>query len=99
MDEPQTPPGAPGLLAVTDSLSIPLEEFRFEFARSGGPGGQNVNKVNSKALLRWTPSISPSLPPTVKDRLLRAVASRLTKEGELLVTSQLTRDQSRNVED
>ena len=45
------------------------------------------------------PAESPSLPSTVKDRLLRAVSSRLTKDGELLVTSQLTRDQSRNVDD
>ena len=84
---------------MTETLSISLDEFRFEFARSGGPGGQNVNKVNSKALLRWKPADSPSLPPAVRDRLLRAVGPRLTKEGELLVTSQLTRDQSRNVDD
>ena len=99
MDEPQPPSTPAGRLSVTESLAIPLDEFRFEFARSGGPGGQNVNKVNSKAVLRWTPAESPGLPPAVKERLLRAVASRLTKEGELLVTSQLTRDQSRNVDD
>jgi ribosome-associated protein len=99
MEEPLPPDSLPGRLSVTNSLTIPLDEFRFEFARSGGPGGQNVNKVNSKATLRWNPAESPSLPPAVRDRLLRAVASRLTKEGELLVTSQLTRDQSRNVDD
>jgi ribosome-associated protein len=99
MDEPQAPPSPAGHLVVTDALAIPLDEFRFEFARSGGPGGQNVNKVNSKAVLRWKPAESPSLPPGVKDRLLRVVGSKLTKEGELLVTSQLTRDQPRNVED
>jgi ribosome-associated protein len=100
MDDPAlSPPGDPSILVVTDTLSIPRDEFRFEFARSGGPGGQNVNKVNSKAVLRWNPAASPSLPPAVRDRLLRAVASRLTKDGELLVTSQLTRDQGRNVDD
>ena len=99
MSEPQGPPNPAGLLSVTESLAIPLEEFRFEFARSGGPGGQNVNKVNSKAVLRWSPGQSPSLPPAVRDRLLKSVASKLTKEGELLVGSQLTRDQSRNIED
>ncbi len=87
------------MLVVTGSLAIPLDEFRFEFARSGGPGGQNVNKVNSKAVLRWKPADSPSLSPMVRDRLLAAVASRLTTEGELLVTSQRTRDQGRNVAD
>ena len=99
MEENQPPDGPSGRLSVTELVSIPLDEFRFEFARSGGPGGQNVNKVNSKAVLRWKPAESPSLPLAVRDRLLRAVASRLTKEGELLVTSQLTRDQGRNVED
>lgn len=87
------------MLIVDDRISIPLSEFRFEFARSGGPGGQNVNKVASKATLRWTPSESPSLPPAVLGRFLLAYGSRLTNLGEVLVTSQKTRDQGRNVED
>jgi ribosome-associated protein len=99
MDETPVTSSRSGRLSVTETLTIPIDEFRFEFARSGGPGGQNVNKVNSKAVLRWAPAASPSLPPAVKDRLLRALASRLTNDGELLITSQLTRDQSRNVED
>ena len=99
MDENQPPPIASKVLSVTSTLSVPLDEFRFEFARSGGPGGQNVNKVNSKAVLRWLPGDSPSLPPSIRERLLRAVGSRLTKEGELLITSQLTRDQPKNIQD
>ena len=87
------------MLVVTDRISIPDEELSFEFARSGGPGGQNVNKVSSKATLRWTPATSPSLPPAVRDRLLTAVGGKLTTEGELLVTSQKTRDQGRNIAD
>jgi ribosome-associated protein len=99
MEDTQTPSSPDSLLSVTETLSIPLSEFTFEYARSGGPGGQNVNKVNSKATLRWIPAESPSLPLATKTRLLRAVGTRLTKEGELLITSQLTRDQGRNVED
>ena len=87
------------MLIVNERIVIPRSEFRFEFARSGGPGGQNVNKVASKAVLRWNPGTSPSLPDAVRARLLRLLASRLTTQGELLVTSQLTRDQGRNVED
>ncbi len=87
------------MLIITERIAIPMDEFSFEFARSGGPGGQNVNKVASKATLRWSPGASPSLPPAVRDRLLKAVAARLTTEGELLVTSQKTRDQGRNIDD
>jgi ribosome-associated protein len=87
------------MLRINDRIAIPLDEFRWEFSRSGGPGGQNVNKVNSKVLLRWNPSASPSLPPPVRDRLLQALANRLTRDGDLLVSSQLTRDQARNLAD
>jgi ribosome-associated protein len=86
------------MLKIDDRLSIPLDEFRWEFTRSGGPGGQNVNKVNSKVQLRWRPGESPSLPPAVRARLLALVGSRLTADGELLVSSQETRDQSRNLD-
>jgi len=87
------------MLKINERITIPDSEFQWEFARSGGPGGQNVNKVNSKAVLRWTPATSPSLPEPVRARLLKAVAARLTVEGELLISSQQTRDQGRNVDD
>ncbi len=87
------------MLKIDDRLSIPLDEFLVDYARSGGPGGQNVNKVNSKVLLRWSPASSPSLPEPVRARLLKMVAHRLTNQGELLVTSQSSRDQSRNLAD
>ena len=87
------------MLKVTERITIPDSELHWEFARSGGPGGQNVNKVNSKAVLRWSPATSPSLPEPVRARLLAALAGRLTGDGELLIASQLTRDQGRNVED
>lgn len=86
-------------LRVNHRISIPLDEFQFDYVRSGGPGGQNVNKVASKAVLRWRPGESPSLPPMVRERLVRAIASKLTTEGELIITSQKTRDQGRNAED
>jgi ribosome-associated protein len=87
------------MLKVNEAIAIPLHEFHWEFARSSGPGGQNVNKVNSKAVLRWKPARSEALPEAVRVRLLRKLKSRLTTQGELLVTSQHTRDRGRNVDD
>jgi ribosome-associated protein len=86
-------------LSISSGLEIPLDEFEFTYARSGGPGGQNVNKVNSKAVLRWSVTASPSLPEDVRERFLTKYASRLTSAGELILTSQKYRDQARNVED
>jgi ribosome-associated protein len=87
------------MLIVSSQVRIPLDEFEITFARSGGPGGQNVNKVNSKATLRWGVRGTKSLPEAVRERFLQKYASRLTNEGELLVTSQRFRDAPRNSED
>ena len=87
------------MLTVNDLIAIPLDEFRFDYVRSGGPGGQNVNKVASKAILRWRPGDSPSLPEPTRRRLLRSIGGKLNAEGELIVTSQRTRDRLRNVDD
>ena len=80
-------------------FELPEAALSETFLASTGPGGQNVNKVASKAVLRWSPGASPSLPEPVRARLLQSLASRLTGAGELLVTSQRTRDQARNIED
>jgi ribosome-associated protein len=87
------------MLSIRPDFQIPLEEFEFTFARSGGPGGQNVNKVNSKAVLRWTVVASPSLPEDVRGRFLQRYANQITLDGELIVTSQRSRDRGANIED
>ena len=87
------------MLVVTEKVQIPEEEFTFTFARSAGPGGQNVNKVNSKAVLHWWPVTSPSVPEEVRQRFLTQNANRIATTGEFLLTSQKYRDQGRNVSD
>jgi ribosome-associated protein len=87
------------MLIISAELRIPLREFQFTFARSSGPGGQNVNKVSSKATLRWPVVRSPSLPEPVRARLLRRLGGRVTVGGDVLVTSQRFRDAGRNVAD
>jgi len=80
-------------------FGIPESELTFTYARSSGPGGQNVNKTASKATLRWSPFASRALPPDVRERFVRAHASRLTTEGELVLHGQRHRDQARNAAD
>lgn len=86
-------------MVINSRLKIPLREFRFSFARSSGPGGQNVNKVSSKATLRWPVLASRSLPDSVRQRFLAKYRRRVTAEGELVITSQRFRDAGRNVAD
>ena len=87
------------MLEVTNKIKIPDTEFDFAFARSGGPGGQNVNKVSSKAVMTWDITNSPSLPEDVRERFFAQYSRRITKTGIFQITSQRYRDQASNVED
>ncbi|MCH8045006.1 MAG: aminoacyl-tRNA hydrolase [Planctomycetes bacterium] len=87
------------MLVVNARVKIPLREFAFSFVRSSGPGGQNVNKLNTKAVLRWPVTASASLPTAVKERFVEKYHRRITGDGELVMTSQRFRDQGRNVAD
>jgi len=87
------PPSARGECAV------PISELSFSYARSGGAGGQNVNKVNSKAILRWPARASTRVPADVRQRFLERFAHRLATDGDLLITSTRFRDRGRNVAD
>jgi ribosome-associated protein len=86
------------MVTINDKLSIPDEEFSFEYARSSGPGGQNVNKVNTKATLCFDIGGSRSLSDEQRDRIRQKLRTRITKEGVLRVASQRHRTQRANQE-
>lgn len=75
-----------------------LSELIFKTTRSSGPGGQNVNKVNSKVILKWDVVHSNILTPEQKEVLLKKAASRLTSDGVLLLNEQGSRSQVQNKE-
>jgi ribosome-associated protein len=87
------------MLEINERIRIPDSEFNWRFVRAGGPGGQNVNKVASKAVLDWDLAASTSLPEPVKIRLRSQQRGRINAEGHLLLNSQRYRDQERNRED
>ena len=89
----------PPFLEVTPRVRIPAAEIALSYAASGGPGGQNVNKVASKAVLRWNPTTSIALRGADRDLALLRLANRLTVDGDLVIASDRHRDQPQNVHD
>ena len=84
-------------LEVRPGLVLPEWELRTEFSRAGGPGGQNVNKVETRAVLRFDVAHSSAFTPDQRARLLERLGPRLTSRGELLVACTEHRSQERNV--
>jgi len=88
------------MLEVNERIRIPDHELGWSFARSGGPGGQNVNKVASKAVLRWKVGTSTAgIPAAAMARMRSRFPARFTVEGDVVIQSQQSRDQERNRED
>ncbi len=87
------------MLVVTNRIKVPLKEIDFSYVRSSGPGGQNVNKVNSKAVLRWNIESTDSVSARLKQRFTEKYSSRINSDGEVVIASSRFRDQARNVAD
>lgn len=83
---------------ITSGLNIPDQELSFTFSRSSGPGGQHVNKVNSRVTLWFDLEASPSLSDRQKTRLRQRLATRINKEGRLWLVAFASRSQHANRE-
>ncbi len=86
------------MIEIDDGIAIPEEEVAFATSRSGGPGGQNVNKLETRVTLRFDLTGSLSLTPEQKERLRERLATRITRAGVLHVTAQKHRTQAANRE-
>ncbi|MGJ3262492.1 MAG: alternative ribosome rescue aminoacyl-tRNA hydrolase ArfB [Salinarimonas sp.] len=84
------------MIEVTPTIALDEGEIEMVPIRASGPGGQNVNKVSSAVQLRFDALGSPSLPDPVKARLPAIAGSRMTKDGVIVITAQVYRDQERN---
>jgi len=84
------------MLIINDNIVIDDEYLSFSFARSSGPGGQNVNKVNSQAQLRFELNSCPALNSFVKNRLRNLAGNFLLADGNIYITSQESRSQFQN---
>ena len=85
-------------ILIHENLIIPRNELELSFAKSGGPGGQNVNKLNTKVYLRWHFSES-KLEKTLLDRFSIYFQSSITEKGDILVCSERFRTQEKNLTD
>jgi ribosome-associated protein len=84
------------MIRITDRIAIHEDEVSESFLRASGPGGQNVNKVETAVQLRFDVRHSPSLTDAVKARLERLAGSRLTRDGVIVITAQTHRMRERN---
>lgn len=85
-------------MVVARGIEVSRDEVGVEYSRSSGPGGQHVNKTETRVTLRFNLRDTQAIPPADKERMLEKLASQVTKAGELLVSAETYRDRTRNVE-
>jgi ribosome-associated protein len=77
-------------------INIPDSELKFSYARSSGPGGQNVNKTESKAILHWNLDTAAWVPEDVKSRFRDTYGARINSEGDVVIHSDESRNRGQN---
>ena len=87
------------MIYITDHISIPERELSFRYIRASGPGGQNVNKVNTAVQLKFDVGNTQSLPTEVRNRLARLAGRQITEDGILFIDARRFRSQLMNRED
>ncbi|OAI50040.1 peptide chain release factor I [Gammaproteobacteria bacterium SCGC AG-212-F23] len=87
------------MIVITKYISLNPADIKLTFIASPGPGGQNVNKVATAVQLRFDVLHSPSLPESVRARLLTMLGKKITKDGELIIKASTHRTQERNKQD
>ena len=87
------------MIEITPEIQLNENELQFDFIRSSGPGGQNVNKVASAVQLKFDVINSPSLQPVVKERLIKLAGKRMTTDGILVIEAKRYRTQEQNRSD
>lgn len=87
------------MIPITTRIAIAEEELQEDFLRASGPGGQNVNKVETAVQLRFAALASPNLPERVKERLKSLAGRRMTREGVVVITAQRHRSREANRQD
>ena len=86
-------------LCVNDELTIPAQELSMRACRAGGPGGQHVNKTNTKVQLSWSPTTSAALDDAQRELLLKKLQGRLNRHGVITCSVDVHRSQARNIEE
>ena len=87
------------MIVVTPDIAIGEHEIKYDFVRSSGPGGQNVNKVSSAVQLRFDVNSNASLPPEVKNRLRKLAGKKLSTDGILIIQASRFKHQEKNRQD
>ena len=85
-------------LPIKNGIVIPSHELEITTSRAGGPGGQHVNKTNTRITVRWNVLQTNALPTALKERVLTKLQPRLTSEGELIIHNSTSRSQQQNKE-